>query len=328
MDLRQLEILRAVADRGSFTAAGEQLHLSQSAVSRQILLLEDELKEELFQRIGRKIRITPAGAKLLRLSQRIFDDIQDTRASIVEHQQTLHGTLRLIGGMTVCLYVFPPLLKQFRRAHPGVEVKVTAGAAPRLVRQLRTGSADLGLLTLPVEDSNLVSVPVMREELLLVTAPSHPLARRKQIAPQDLNGQPFVLFEAGSNSRRAIDMFFARENISAKVVTETENVEIIKALVRIGMGITIIPYQSVSREVRGGQLFCSRIAGQQLVRETGWVYLRSNRVPRAVQEMMSVFEDIQPTLKLSPGVAQRKKTDLTILTPQTRPEPAVQDVSS
>jgi DNA-binding transcriptional LysR family regulator len=307
VDLRQLEILRAVADRGSFTAAGEQLHLSQSAVSRQILLLEDELKEELFQRIGRKIRITTAGAKLLRLSQRVFDDIEDTRASIVEHQQTLHGTVRLIGGMTVCLYVFPPLLKQFRRAHPGVEVKVTAGAAPRLVRQLRTGSADLGLLTLPVEDSNLVSVPVMREELLLVTAPSHPLARRKQIGAQDLRGQPFVLFETGSNSRRAIDMLFARENISAKVVTETENVEIIKALVRIGMGITIIPYQSVAREVRAGQLFCSRIADQQLVRETGWVHLRSTRVPRAVQEMMAVFEDIRPTLKLSPGVPQRKR---------------------
>lgn len=317
MDLRQLEILRAVADRGSFTAAGEQLHLSQSAVSRQILLLEDELKEELFQRIGRKIRITPAGAKLLRLSQRIFDDIEDTRASIVEDQQTLHGTLRLIGGMTVCLYVFPPLLKQFRRAHPGVEVKVTAGAAPRLVRQLRTGSADLGLLTLPVEDSNLASVPVMREELLLVTSPAHPLARRKPIAPQDLSGQPFVLFEAGSNSRRAIDTFFARENIAAKVVTETENVEIIKALVRIGMGITIIPYQAVAREVRAGQLFCSRIAGQQLVRETGWVYLRSNRVPRAVQEMMAVFDDIRPTLKLSPGVPQRRKADVVVLTPST-----------
>ena len=318
VDLRQLEILRAVADRGSFTAAGEQLHLSQSAVSRQILLLEDELKEELFQRIGRKIRITPAGAKLLRLSQRVFDDIEDTRASIVESQQTLHGTLRLVGGMTVCLYVFPALLKQFRRAHPGVEVKVTAGASPRLVRQLRTGAADLGLLTLPVDDPNLVSVPVVREELLLVTAPAHPFARRKQVTAQDLSGQPFVLFEAGSNSRRAIDGLFARENISAKVVTETENVEIIKALVRIGMGISIIPYQSVAREVRAGQLFCARIAGQQLVRETGWVHLRSNRVPRAVQEMMAAFEDVRSTLKLSPPASPRKRAEA----PAPQPEPA------
>jgi DNA-binding transcriptional LysR family regulator len=307
MDLRQLEILRAVAEAGSFTSAGRQLHLSQSAVSRQILLLEEELNEELFLRIGRKIRITPAGETLLRLSRRVFDDIDEARASIRESQQTLSGTLRLVGGMTVCLYVFPPLLKEFRRIHPGVEVKVIPGATPRLVRQLRAGAADLGLLTLPVNDPNLVSTAVMREELLLVTAPTHPLTKRKQIVPKDLVGQPFVLFEASSNSRRVLDEFFMKEHISPRVVTETENVEIIKAMVQIGLGITIIPYQAVAREVRAGFLFCARIAGQQLLRETGWVHLRSNRVPRAVQEMMQTLERVRPRLKLTPGGASRRR---------------------
>lgn len=307
MDLRQLEILRAVAASGSFTSAGEHLHVSQSAVSRQILLLEEELNEQLFLRIGRKIRITPAGSTLLSLSNRLFDDIRETRAGILESQHTLNGSLRLVGGMTVCLYVFPPLLKAFRRAHPGVEVKVSAGATPRILRQLRNGAADLGLVTLPVDDPSLVSVPVMREELLLVTSPQHPLSRRKQIVPQDLVRQSFVLFEAGSNSRRTIDEFFVKEQIAPQVVTETENVEIIKALVRIGMGITIIPYQAVAREVRAGYLSCARIAGQQLVRETGWVHLRSNRVPRALQEMMKTFERVRPQLKLSPGVPSRRQ---------------------
>jgi DNA-binding transcriptional LysR family regulator len=305
VDLRQLEILRAVAQSGSFTSAGEQLNLSQSAVSRQILLLEEELNEQLFLRLGRKIRITPAGTTLLGLSQRMFDDLEQTRASILESQQTVRGTLRLVGGMTVCLYVFPPLLKAFRREHPGVDVKLMPGATPRLIRQLRSGTADLGLLTLPVEDPSLASVPVMREELLLVTAPQHPLARRKQVTPQDLARQPFVLFESGSGTRRTIDDFFMREQIAPTVVTETENVEIIKALVRIGMGITIIPYQAVAREVRAGQLFCARIVGQQLVRETGWVHLRLNRVPRPVQEMIRTFDRIRPSLKLSPGVPPR-----------------------
>jgi DNA-binding transcriptional LysR family regulator len=308
VDLRQLEILRAVAESGSFTSAGRSLHLSQSAVSRQILLLEDELNEQLFLRIGRKIRITPAGATLLRLSQRVIDDITETRAGILESQQTLNGSLRVVGGMTVCLYVFPSLLKEYRRLHPNVEVRVTPGATPRLIRRLRSGAADLGLLTLPVGDPNLVEVPVMREELLVATAPQHPLARKKQITPQDLVRQPFVLFESGSNSRRAIDEFFLREQVDPKIVTETENVEIIKALVRIGMGITIIPYQAVAREVRAGTLFCARIAGQHLVRETGWVYLRSARVPRAVQEMMQTLETVRPRLKLSPGVPPRPMT--------------------
>jgi DNA-binding transcriptional LysR family regulator len=314
VDLRQLEILRAVAEAGTFTSAGKQLHLSQSAVSRQILLLEEELNEELFLRVGRKIRITPAGETVLRLSRRVFEDIDEARASIRESQRTLSGTLRLVGGMTVCLYVFPSLLKEFRRAHPAVEIKVIPGATPRLVRQLRAGAADLGLLTLPVNDPNLISTPVMREELLLVTAPTHPLARRKQIGPQDLVGQPFVLFEPSSNSRRTIDEFFMKEHISPRVVTETENVEIIKAMVRNGLGITIIPYQAVAREVRAGFLFCARIAGQQLLRETGWVHLRSNRVPRAVQEMMQTLERVRPKLKLALSGPSRRRS---------APEPAV-----
>jgi DNA-binding transcriptional LysR family regulator len=306
VDLRQLEILRAVAQTGSFTSAGEQLHLSQSAVSRQILLLEEELNEQLFLRLGRKIRITPAGTTLLGLSQRMFDDLEQTRAAILDTQQTVKGTLLLVGGMTVCLYVFPPLLKAFRKQHPAVDVKLMPGATPRLIRQLRSGTADLGLLTLPIDDPALVSVPVMREELLLVTAPQHPLARKRQVTPQDLARQPFVLFEAGSGTRRAIEDFFVSEQISPTVVTETENVEIIKALVRINMGVTIIPYQAVAREVRAGSLFCARIAGQQLVRETGWVHLRVNRVPRPVQEMMKTFDRIRAGLKLSPSMPSRR----------------------
>jgi DNA-binding transcriptional LysR family regulator len=300
MDLRQLEILRAVADTGSFTAAGHQLHLSQSAVSRQILLLEEELEEQLFLRLGGKIRITPAGTTLLALSRRVFDDINEAKASILESRQTLAGTLRLVGGMTVCLYVFPTLIKEFRREHPGVEVKLSTGATSRLVRQLRTGGADLGLLTLPVDDPNLVAEPIIQEELMVITAPQHPLARKRVLVPQDLVRQPFILFEAGSNSRRTIEQFFTRESISPKVVTETENVEIIKALVRIRMGISIVPYQAVAREVSAGQLHCARIAGHRLLRDTGWVYLRSNRLPRAVQEMKRILELVKPRLKMLP----------------------------
>src|SRR4026209_2826086 len=106
LDLRQLEIIRAIAETGSFTAAGQKLHVSQSAISRQILLLEDELKEPVFLRVGRRIRITAAGEALLQLSHGRFQDRTDTVAGIGDCQETLRGTVRILGGMTVCLYVF------------------------------------------------------------------------------------------------------------------------------------------------------------------------------------------------------------------------------
>ena len=202
MDLRQLEIVQAVAETGSFTGAGRKLHVSQSAISRQILLLEDELHEPLFLRNDRRIRITPAGDALLSLSRRVFTDVKETVTLIGESQQKLTGTLRLAGGMTVCLYVFPILLKEFRRLHPKVDVKLITGSSQRLLQELRSGSADLGFLTLPVNEPDIVAVPAMEEELLLVTHPSHPLAKNKRIVSQDLVRQPFVLFESGSNTRR------------------------------------------------------------------------------------------------------------------------------
>ena len=300
MDLRQLEILQAIAETGSFTACGKKLHVSQSAISRQILLLEDELGEPLFLRVGRQVRMTPAAESLVQLGQRVFLDVRETVGAITDRTRDLRGTLRLSGGMTVCLYVFPPLLKHLRRVHPHLDVRLTVALAGRSVQEIRGGRVDAGLLTLPVEETDLVTVPALREELLLVTAPTHQLAKRRKVQARDLAGLPFVLFEVGSATRRVIDHFFASQNIEPTIVMDTENVEIIKAMVKTGLGVGIVPYQAVAREVKAGQLFCARIEGHELVRETGWVYARANRVPRIVDELLLAFAAIRAKLKLSP----------------------------
>ncbi len=300
MDLRQLEIIRAIAETGSFTAAGHKLHVSQSAISRQILLLEDELKTPVFLRIGRRIRITPAGDSLLQLSHRIFQDLNDTVAAISDSQETLRGTVRILGGMTVCLYVFPSLLTEITRQHPGVEIKIISDSTDRCLQHLRAGTGDLALLTLPIKDADMATVPVLQEELLLVTAAKHPLSRKRKVSAQDLADQPFVLFEAGSNTRRVVDEYFAAEEIEPRIVMETENVEILKALVRSGLGITIVSYQSVARDVASNHLHCARIEGRSLIRETGWVYPKMSRTPRAVEEVMRAFEKVRPRLRLAP----------------------------
>ncbi len=305
MDLRQLEILQAIAETGSFTACGRKLHVSQSAISRQILLLEEELGEPLFLRVGRQVRMTPAAESLVQLGQRVFLDVRETVGTITDRTRELRGTLRLSGGMTVCMYVFPALLKHLRRVHPHLDVRLTVATAGRSVQEIRGGRVDAGLLTLPVQESDLVTVPVLREELLLVTTPTHPLARRRKVAPADLDGQPFVLFEVGSATRKVIDQFFATEKVEPTIVMDTENVEIIKAMVKTGMGIGIVPYQAVAREVRAGQFFCTRIDGHELVRETGWVYARANRVPRVIHELLTAFDAVKGKLRLAPAGRRR-----------------------
>ena len=303
MELRQLEILRAVAETGSFTRAGERLHLSQSAVSRQVLLLEDELREPLIVRRGRRVTITPAGEALVQLSRRVSGDITDTVRRIADHHEYLSGQLRLAGGMTVCLYVFPLILREYRRLHPQVDIRLVTGATSRLVQALRAGTADVALLTLPIEAPDLASEAVLREELLLVMRPDHPLAMKKRVTAADIARAPFVLFEPDSNSRRMIDAFFAKAHIDPRVVMETENVEILKALVRSGLGVSILPFQAVAREVRSGQLVCTRIAGERLERQTGWVYLKAGRQPRVVQEAIRLLDQVKTRLVLGPDTA-------------------------
>jgi DNA-binding transcriptional LysR family regulator len=300
VDLRHLEIVREVAETGSFTAAAKKLHVSQSAVSRQVLLLEEELGEPLFLRLGRKVKLTTAGQVLLDLSRRVLADVRTTTESIRDQQQAPAGVLQLGGGMTVCLHVFPALLKEFRKRQPRIDVKLTTGSTGHLLERLRSGSLDVGLLTLPVHGADLVQVPVMREELLLVLPSTHKLAKARRISPADLAAQSWVLFESGSSTRRVIDGMFEENSLRPRIVMETENVEILKALTSIGMGLTILPYQALAQEARAGTLRVRRIEGVTMVRETGWVYVRGPRVPRVVQHMFEALKRTMPRLKLAP----------------------------
>jgi DNA-binding transcriptional LysR family regulator len=244
--------------------------------------------------------MTPSAEALVQLAQRVFQDVRETVGAITDRTRELQGTVRLAGGMTVCLYVFPPLLKHLKRVHPRLDLRLTVATAGQAVEAIRAGKIDAGLLTLPVEESDLVTVPVLEEELLLVAMPTHPLAKKKRIQPADLAGEPFVMFEAGSATRRVIDSFFITEKIEPTVVMDTENVEIIKAMVKTGLGISIVPYQAIAREVRAGQFFCARIEGHSLLRETGWVYARTSRVPRKVHELLAGFDAIKNRLELAP----------------------------
>jgi DNA-binding transcriptional LysR family regulator len=139
----------------------------------------------------------------------------------------------------------------------------------------------------------------MREELLLVTYPGHPLSQKKKIESQDLNKLPFILYESGSNTRRVIDEFFVREQVQPRIVMETENVEIIKAMVASGIGSTLISNHAIDREVKAGTLIAHRIQARPLVRETGWVYLKANRVPRKISEMIRVLDELLPKMGLT-----------------------------
>jgi DNA-binding transcriptional LysR family regulator len=293
MDVRQLEMFRAVAEEGSFTRAAQRLHVSQSAVSRQVKLLEDELGGLLLHRGGNGITLTGPGELVLKAANRVQRDLQDVVWQLSENQKLQRGLLRLGGGMTVCLYILPRLLKKFRSRFKQVELHVASGTSEAILRLLRNHQVDLGLLTLPVVATDLEVLPVLKEEMVVVMAPRHPLARARSVEPRQLGRFPLILFESGSNTRKVVDQFFVEEEIPTQVAMETENVEIIKAMVASGLGISVVPYAAIAKDVRSERFAWARVRGRRLYRETGWVYLKSDHLPRPVPEMLRVFEEMK-----------------------------------
>jgi DNA-binding transcriptional LysR family regulator len=293
MDVRQLEMFRAVAEEGSFTRAAQRLNVSQSAVSRQLQLLEGELGGPLLHRSTKGITLTAEGELLLRTANRVHRDIREAMWEISETKKLKRGRLSIAGGMTACIYVLPKLLKRFRALHKDVDLLVTSGSADTLLGLLRNHRVDLALLTLPIVGADLEVRPVLREELVIVTARRHPLAKQHLIDARSLARYPLVLFEQGSTTRRVIDQFFLTQQIPMNVAMETESVEIIKAMVASGLGITLIPYAAIAADVRGKRFGWARVRGMRLYRESGWVFLRSDYEPRPITEVLRVFDEMR-----------------------------------
>src|SRR5260370_26647508 len=290
MDVRQLEMFRAVAEEGAFTRAADRLHVSQSAISRQLQLLEPELGTMLLHRIGRGVTMTAHGELMLAAANRINREIQDAVSQISDTLALQRGLLSLGGGMTVSLYILPKLLRKFRSLYKNVDLRITTGEADELLRLLRTGQVDLALLTLPIVAEDVEVRRVLKEEMVLVTSRNHALTRVRTIEPKSLRRYPFVLFESGSNTRKVLDEFFLEEQIPVNVVMETENVEIIKAMVASGLGVTLLPYSAIAGELRTGRFAWARIRARRLYRETGRVYPRSDYRPPSVTEPLPVFD--------------------------------------
>lgn len=296
MDIRQFEMFQAIVDTGSFTRAGEKLYVSQSAISRQIKILEEELGDQVFKRIHRKIYLTPTGEVLLHYTRKIFNEIRLMTSEISDLTHLRRGYLRLAGGMSICTYLFPALVKEYQQRYPNVELTIATGTNDEILRLLKTNQVDLALLSLPFQDEDLEIHPALTEEMVLVMEKQHPLSTRDRITFKDLTPYTFIHFEKGSNTRKLLDEIFQEEKIHFSNNMELENVEITKPLVEIGLGISIIPYPAVVKDGENKSLYYRRIQERRIYRELGWVSLKSDYTIRALKQLLGLFEEMKDQL--------------------------------
>lgn len=289
-----MEMAIAVADNASFTRASQQLYVAQSAISRKIKLLEEELGEPIFKRVNRRVYVTPAGQTLLRYARRIFLDMRNAKLEISEIAHLERGQLRVGAGMLACTYILPPVLERFKALHPRIELEVITAPTDSLLSKLHDNLIELGVLTLPIKHTDLQVVPLIREEMVVVTSPRHPvLSQKSEINAEELQDYPLILFPKEARTRKVLEGFFHAAGIAPRIVMEAENVALIKPLVKIDLGISIIPLRSVSEELQRGELHCLKIRDRKLVRQVGLVYHKAEYIPKMLSELIRLFKETQ-----------------------------------
>jgi LysR family transcriptional regulator, cyn operon transcriptional activator len=294
MEIRQLEMLLAVADRGGYAPAGEALHISHSAIHRQIRILEEELRERLLVRKGRRVELTESGVILLAAARRILREVSDTVLRINEASTLQRGSVRVGTGDSILFSYLPPILHRFRKEFPGIELYVMTTTAGHVLEEILSGRLDIGIMFNPrgsLRGGESFKYEVLyQEKFVWVVSRAHPLAHRKVVSLSELAKFPFVMFSTSSHIRRICDRLLAQTGIMPRVAMELENEEAVGRAVEINMGAALLPvHRAQNHKVRH-----LRIATGDIHGEVGMVLPNREYVPRAVKEFVRLCRIATP----------------------------------
>lgn len=241
IELRQLKYFLAVSKELHFTKAAEKLNISQPSLSQQIRALEHELGMPLFDRIGKKISLTEAGKILLLHTKTIFREIEQTRSAIQDLNGLQHGSLTIGSLLTVVNYLLPPAILNFNKLYPNIELSVLGLRTGDIREKLLQNELDIGITFLPVQDKEIVSIPLYKSELTLVVPTGHTLTERSHISIVELQDYPLILLPQNFFLTELITSHCQQFDFTPKPILEISTMESLIQMVSKGMGITVLP---------------------------------------------------------------------------------------
>lgn len=288
MNLNQLWIFYNVAKHKSFSLAAETLFLTQPDISTQVKLLEDYYKLKLFDRYGKKIKLTNAGEKLFLYSEKIFNLVKEADNDIEENKALNSGTLKISSSLTMGTYYLPNILNIFKKRYPNIEIQMTVGNSDSVIENVISFNSDLGFIARLISNEKLIIYPFIKEELVMIVSPLHEFVRQKTIKFNKLNGQYFIMREKGSATREGIEAKFRKQNIGVKVIMELGSNEAIKRAVEAGLGISIMPANVVRREVESDLLKIIRFSGERFTRNFYIIYHKDKYLSNIIKQFLNI----------------------------------------
>lgn len=290
MHIETLKTFCDVIDAGSFSKAARLNFVSQSAVSQQLSALERRYDRKLLERgRGRPLAPTEAGRLLYAEGKAILARFTALDQKLRQRPETMTGTVRVATVYSVGLHALPPYIKQFLRAHPQVNVRVEYARTDKVSEACLEGTIDFGIVAHPPRRPQLEVTLLKPDPLVLVCSPEHPLARQRRVTLSRLQGEPFVAFDRDVPTRKAIDRLLKEHGVSVTIVTEFDNIETIKRSVEAGLGVSILPQNTIRNEAKAKTLSALGFSDGPFTRSIGIIRRKGRELTPTTQAFLDLL---------------------------------------
>ena len=241
MEMRQLRYFAAVARTGSFSRAARECHVAQPSLSQQIIKLEEEVGERLFERTQRKALLTPAGSLLLPHAVSILEAARVGQQEIREMGGKLRGKIMLGALPTIAPYFLPEIIYSFRKKYPAVDLTLHEDTTQQLLRALEENELDLAVISEAPRNPRIEVQQLFSEELFLCLPTGHPLAQRKQVSAANLRNEKFILMQDGHCLGDQTQQFCHNSGFQPEISCRSVQISTVLAMIQAGLGISLIP---------------------------------------------------------------------------------------
>ncbi len=291
MTLHQLRIFLAVAEQQHFSRAAHSLHMTQSAVSTQVKLLEEELNTQLFDRLGKTTHLTDAGRVLEEHARRILGEVRQAYQAMEELEGLNRGHVALGASTTPGTYLLPEILGKFRQKHPHIEVEYHIADTMNVEQMVLHHQVDFGVVGGQLIRPELTREAWLVDELIAVASPHHLLAHKTPVRLCDLQHEELILRGKGSATRQVIEREFEKRELGLNVAMELRDPESVKQMVVAGVGITICSKHAVQCELAARRLIQLKVQELPFQRELLLVSHRDKRFSAAASALLAMLRE-------------------------------------
>jgi DNA-binding transcriptional LysR family regulator len=306
MDLDQLHTFLEIVRLKSFSKAAQTCYRTQPAISAQIRQLEQELNAPLFDRLGARIALTPAGKIFATYAEQILELRKRAQDAINELERVPRGELVIAANEATCIYVLPEVFSEFKRLFPNVQLLVDRSYGAKVVQAVLDNQADFGITQLPVEERKLQVVKIHTDEIQLLAPPNHPLASKTAVSAEDVVGYPLLLPKTGA-TRSRLNAWLEWVEDRIQISMELDSTEMIKRFAMAGLGISFMAVSHFREEVADGRLAAVRLAPEPLVRRLALIYRKDKALSKAALGFIDVI--LKNASRHSDGATPAKSGD-------------------